>query len=222
MAGSKEEEEESKRQTVSVTSGTQEEKISVGLTPKRVSVSVAIPSNYFEKIWHERNPVEADAEPQSPEPAQLDQIRTEETTKIRRLVANLLPPAEGIEDRTQLVEVMPFQGFAPEEIPGPTLGDKAMGWLAEYWSTLGMLLVAGFSLVMLRSMISASPPERSTPRLLSMENDTVETDAAAAVANRLARFNTTGRSLRDELSELVQEDPDAAANILKSWIGQAG
>jgi flagellar biosynthesis/type III secretory pathway M-ring protein FliF/YscJ len=40
--------------------------------------------------------------------------------------------------------------------------------------------------------------------------------------NRLSRFNKTGRSLRDELSDLVQEDPDAAANILKSWIGQSG
>ena len=30
----------------------------------------------------------------------------------------------------------------------------------------------------------------------------------------------SGPSLRDELSDLVKEDPDAAANILRTWIGQ--
>ena len=29
------------------------------------------------------------------------------------------------------------------------------------------------------------------------------------------------RSLRDELVEIVREDPDAAANILRNWIGSA-
>ena len=31
----------------------------------------------------------------------------------------------------------------------------------------------------------------------------------------------SGPSLRDELSDLVKEDPDSAANILRTWIGQA-
>ncbi|MEX0711123.1 MAG: hypothetical protein WD278_02160, partial [Pirellulales bacterium] len=29
-------------------------------------------------------------------------------------------------------------------------------------------------------------------------------------------------SLRDELVEMVREDPDAAAGILRTWIGNAG
>ena len=42
----------------------------------------------------------------------------------------------------------------------------------------------------------------------------------SVAARRLRRFTGSGPSLRDELSELVQEDPDTAANILRSWIGQ--
>jgi flagellar biosynthesis/type III secretory pathway M-ring protein FliF/YscJ len=38
----------------------------------------------------------------------------------------------------------------------------------------------------------------------------------------LRRSADGGPSLRDELSDLVKEDPDAAANILRTWIGQAG
>ncbi|MDZ7619335.1 MAG: flagellar M-ring protein FliF C-terminal domain-containing protein [Patescibacteria group bacterium] len=221
--GSREDEEESKMQTVALTSGTQQETVSVGLTPRRVSVSVAIPSGYFQKIWRERHQGEDAA--QAVDEAQLEQIRTDETTKIRRLVANLLPPADGVEDRTELVEIMTFQGFTPEEIPGPTYGDQAVTWLAGHWSTVGILLVAAISLLMLRSMIVASPAERAAAELFrGEEGDGDETDreAAAAAASRLSRFHTTGRSLRDEVSELVQEDPDAAANILKAWIGHVG
>ncbi len=222
--GSREDEEESKTQTVSLASGTQQETVSIGLTPRRVSVSVAIPSGYFQKIWRERNQG-ADSEAQAPDEAQLEQIRTDETTKIRRLVANLLPPAEGVEDRTELVEVMTFQGFTPEEVVGPTYGEQALTWLAGHWSTVGILLVAGFSLLMLRSMIAAGPTERQSLELFRREeggSEEPDREATASVANRLSRFATTGRSLRDELSELVEEDPDAAANILKAWIGHIG
>lgn len=155
----------------------------------------------------------------------MDQIRTDETTKIRRLVANLLPPTDGVEDRTELVEIMTFQGFTPEEIPSPVFSEQALTWLAGHWSTVGIFLVAAFSLLMLRSMIGATPGGRASMEFLPQEEGEAseeDREAAAAAARRLSRFATTGRSLRDELSELVQEDPDAAANILKAWIGQAG
>ena len=219
--GSREERDDSERESNALASGTHEERVSVGLTPRRVSVSLAIPSSYFDKIWRERNHAEEDVL-QPPDPAQLEQIQTEETTKIRRLVANLLPPTDGVDDRTQLVEIMTFQGFTPEELQAPTYSEQALTWLAGHWSTLGMLLVAAFSLMILRSMILAGPVEKQSAGSLHRAGDTpdeADREAEAAVVNRLSRFNKTGRSLHDELSELVQEDPDAAANILRSWIG---
>ena len=35
------------------------------------------------------------------------------------------------------------------------------------------------------------------------------------------RTSSTGGSLRDELTTMVREDPDAAANVLRNWIGDA-
>ena len=32
---------------------------------------------------------------------------------------------------------------------------------------------------------------------------------------------SSGMSLRDELINMVREDPDAAANVLRTWIGDA-
>jgi len=222
--GSHEETEESSRKTHALASGTQEDVESVGLTPVRVTVGVSVPNSYFRKVWRERNPLEEGAEPTEPDKTELDNVINEESTKIRRLVANLLPAPTGVEDRTQLVEVVTFQDIKSTPPPEPAMADQALAWLAGNWTTLGMLLAAGVSLLILRSMLRAEPASATptTQGLAVHEGDPDDAEAAAEVANRLARFNTTGRSLRDELSELVSEDTDAAANILKTWIGQAG
>jgi flagellar biosynthesis/type III secretory pathway M-ring protein FliF/YscJ len=43
----------------------------------------------------------------------------------------------------------------------------------------------------------------------------------AVPAKRLVRRNNSGSSLRDELVEIVKEDPDTAANVLRTWITNA-
>jgi flagellar M-ring protein FliF len=105
-----------------------------------------------------------------------------------------------------------------------------MTFLGEYWATLGMIGLGLFSLVMLRSMVRSAPVPTPTPaRVLPgvfPGVTTAEVPASEAArptpAARLRRFQGSGRSLRDELSDLVKEDPNVAANILKSWISHAG
>lgn len=224
--GSHESESETEREVVSAVSGEQTEKEKIGLTPTRVSVTVGIPSSYFKQVWRERNPTPEGQEPQEPDQAALDKIRQEETSKIRTHVAGLLPPAEDVDEPTELVTVTTFEDIAPEEIPSPTMTQTALFWLGQHWSTLGLAGLGLFSLTILRSMIRAAPetPDaRPAAGPLGIDTeDEEQTEAAKAVAKRLARFSGTGPSLRDELSELVQEDPTAAANILKSWIGNVG
>ncbi len=91
---------------------------------------------------------------------------------------------------------------------------------------LGMIGLGLFSLVMLRSMIRSAPAP--APVLTSLVPGTASAEAPApqvtkpSSAARLRRFHGSGRSLRDELSDLVKEDPDVASNVLKSWIGHVG
>ena len=74
-------------------------------------------------------------------------------------------------------------------------------------------------------MVRAVPSSAGEPATVQMrvaaepEARTRESPESVA-ARRLRRLTGGGPSLRDELSELVKEDPDAAANILRSWIGQ--
>lgn len=218
-----EDEEQSSSESRSVVGGRRVTTEDVGLTPKLVKAAVGIPTSYFVKVWQERNPPAAGAETKAPDQTELAKVRDEEMKKIRGHVATLLLPAEGVNDLTELVTVTEFQDITPAEVPVPTAGDKALGFLGEYWATLGMLGLAGFSLLMLRSMARAAlPPLPSSPRLVAApraQEEQEEENVAAKKTSRLARFAAGGPSLKDELSELVAEDPDAAANILRAWIG---
>ncbi|MGA2619067.1 MAG: hypothetical protein ABSF26_15775 [Thermoguttaceae bacterium] len=227
-----EDEKESQSEQDNSLNTTQEEKETVGLTPMSARVSVAIPSSYFESVWRERNPLKAGEEPKPPDTAALALIRDEVSGSVRKHVAPLLPgPAEGSTDTGEPVTVTTFQDIKPGEIPTPTLLQKLINWLALNWGTLGMggLLLA--SLVVLRSMVRGAPLAAAAPgqAALAMPARTAAGGPAAeeaeppemVAAHRLRRITGSGPSLRDELTELVKEDPDSAANILRTWIGQA-
>ncbi|MBN2477096.1 MAG: hypothetical protein JXB62_20985 [Pirellulales bacterium] len=220
-AGSHEEEEATKREVLSVTDTERMEVEKVGLTPERVTAAIGIPSSYFEKLWREENPPAEGEEPKQPTQQDLQTVLSRETPKIQQYVAKVLPPPTGVTDLSELVTVAMFQDIAPPEIPGPTASETAVTWFGEYWTTLGMIGLALFSLMILRSMVRSGPTgaEVSTPVHHEEEDEVSEEEA---VLRRLGRFTGTGKSLRDELSELVEEDPDAAANILKTWIGTVG
>ena len=131
---------------------------------------------------------------------------------------------DGLADPKELVTVTPFADLPEIVIPEPEMSENALVWLGQYWSTLGMIGLALISLKLLRSMIksapisdAAPPPDAVTVKIGKGD----ATDTEEEIADRLGRFSGSGRSLRDEVSELVTEDPEAAANILKTWIGAA-
>ena len=218
------EESQSKREVVSLPDTEQTERERIGLTPTKVSVSIGIPASYFAKVWHEQNPAKEGEEPKEPQKNDLAQVEQEVVGSIRSYVANLLPVAEGVADRTELVDVKTFQDLTPEPLPTPNLTDRAVTWLGQYWMSVGMVGLALLSLLILRSMIRAVPSIMASPtgsKLIGDDEDD-ELSPEETAARRLSRFTGSGPSLRDELSELVQEDTDTAANILKTWIGNVG
>ena len=221
--GSRDEEEGTETEERTIPGTQQVETDTVGLTPELVRVTIGIPNSYFEKVWRERNPTPAGQEAKPPDQAALEQVRSEETTRIQKHVAGLLPPAKGVADLGELVTVTSFQDIKPGAIPLPGMGQKVTVWLAEYWSTLGLIGLAAVSLLVLRSMVrgAGGAPESATMQTrLAAEPEPGEQESAEAVAaRRLRRFSGSGPTLRDEVSEMVKEDPDAAANILRSWIG---
>ncbi len=190
--------------------------------------------SYFVKVWQQQNPGANGAAPRQPTQVELGDFVSKQTTTLTTHIAKLLPP-RNIEnpDRDPIgdVSVHTFQDFPTAELAGPSFADSALGWLGNHWSTLGTGFFGLVSLLMLRSLVKAIPvPEARTT---TEETDAAETATPAApgepaavaadgsTPKKLLRRAKSGTSLRDELAEIVKEDPDTAASILKSWIGNA-
>jgi flagellar M-ring protein FliF len=195
------------------------------LTPKRVSVSITVPSSYFEKVYHQQYPSASD---QPIDQKKLDQVQKDATDRIKAQVANLIPQTDLTADARPQVTVETFQQIPADIAPGPGAGSVVLDWILSNWSTAGLTGLALVSLVMLRSMVRSAPLQISVPELPlppaaapvpEKEVKKEVTEPTEKRAGRLKRRLGSGQSLRDELAEMVREDPDTAASILRGWIG---
>ena len=203
-----------------------------GLTPISARVSVGVPASYLKKVWHERHPDPPGQDPATPDAAALDQIGVEESAKIRRHVAQLLPPtqthggpggaghrddvrrppgggaaaarrgAAGVELARRVVAHRRLDGAGPGLLALVAVGRPQRSGL-QGWSRSA----AGFHV--------CRPPSR---RKTTLGSRLARSAPALAPARRHGSPPTL---LRRQLSELVEADPETAAGILRNWIGQA-
>ena len=193
------------------------------LIPEKVTAVIGIPSSYYKRVWGERNPAQPGQPPVDPDAQQIQAIENEVITKIQDMVVSLIPTLEATEDKFPLVKVKTVEHLTADPIEEPGMVQTAGGWLAGNWNMLGMMLAGAFGLLMLRSMVKQRPAapisnvdaERPALSLVGNEEDDEEEDSPAR------QFANTGTNVKDELAAMVRENPDAAANILRSWIGEA-
>jgi flagellar M-ring protein FliF len=194
-----------------------------GFTPREDWATVTIPRSYVETIWKQRNPDAKDA----PKEEDLRGVQQALITKVEDIVLPLLTRQNKGEDEYKQVRVAIVDSVPLPDIVPPSLATNALAWTGRYWSTLAMIGVAMFSLLVLRSVVRAVPPGSTTPAVApalavhideSGHEDSMSPDAPERTRLRIKK----GVSLKDDLADMVREDPDAAAAILKSWIGKAG
>lgn len=228
--GAKENESETEATTTNIVGGKTESKKLVGMTPIWMAASVVVPHSYLVSVWKQENPPAEGGTVKEPETKDLQAVEQRVMTRVRENVANLLPPdMKGVSDKNQLVTVTVGRDIEPEPFAEPSLAETSFAWLSENWRMLGLVFLALASLGLLRSTIKSAPldhpVERRAQAALTVESDAFESEESRETEmhkkqqRRLANFSRGGASLRDELSELVKEDPDAAANILRTWIG---
>ena len=200
-----------------------------GMTLKDVTVSIGVPSDYYIEVWNARNPTSEGEEPTTPPREDIDAIEKEMEFKFKEHVARLLPGAGVGNDPLPRVQVTTFQSLVTPPIEGPTLTDNAVAWTGQNWSTISMTGLALFSLVMLRSMVKSVPtteaptvPIAPTLSIVSDEEEVEDEEAEGQSDRRPRRRLSKGPTLRDDLADMVKEDPEAAANILRNWIGNVG
>ncbi|MCA9230405.1 MAG: hypothetical protein KDA57_07125 [Planctomycetales bacterium] len=209
-----------------------------GMTPENVRVAIAVPSDYLVSVWREQERKKGNDVDQ-PLPANiqaiLDPIKVEVIKNIENAVVQLLPKKLA-ENAFSDVAITFFESLTPEPIAPPSTASQAMAWASQNFGTMTMALIAMVSLVMLRSMVKAIPPSEPDAGInaaaLAFNTTGAEGSAAGGgeggtsadekETGRTKLRLTKGPNLKEDLTEIVREDPDAAAAILRTWIGNAG
>ena len=217
--------EETTSNTENALGRTHEHISKVPLVPNRVTCTVSIPDDYYVRVWREQNPPAEGEEPKMPDEAELTSLKTDIQTRVEKVVVNLLPAIPPDVDKYEQVAVQTFTRVKSDAVVGPGTGERAMSWFASNWRAMGMALLGLVSLLMLRNMARYTPPAPATPEVEPLALPAHDEEEAEADESRekilQTRFTDGAPNVREELSEIVRDDPDAAATILRSWIGEA-
>ncbi|NOY29168.1 MAG: hypothetical protein GXP28_03020 [Planctomycetes bacterium] len=205
-----------------------------GLTPKNVRVAISIPSNYLLSVWKERERKKGnDVDQPLPNDiqTQLEPLKGPLSDEITALVVPLLP-RELAKNVLNDVAITFLESLTPEAVEPPSTANQFLGWAGQNFSTVTMALLAMFSLVMLRSMVKSIPPSEPATAInaatLALQPGPGEEASPGASEGEAKEEGRTklrlakGPNLKDDLTEIVREDPDAAAMILRNWISNAG
>ncbi len=204
-----------------------------GLKPDKVKAAISIPIAYLRKVWQKQNP------DQEMTQEQLDTAKNEKAQEVSMLVNSLVPQVVNPQDRRRDVTITFFEDIAdPIVVEEPSAIASTMGWFGKNLSTVSLSLLAVFGMVMLRSIVRANPTSPGAPEADATEQSVAAIDSPAILPfppgenateeekieheKVLKRRLSSGPSVKDELADLVKEDPDAAATILRTWISSAG
>jgi flagellar M-ring protein FliF len=215
------------------------------MVPVMVNVSVGLPDSYYDKVWAIRfvreNPDKVDEVPPRPTPLELTALKAETETAIQAAVEGIpVGVRQGDESKT-FVKVYSYTDMPPPEYPEASLAQNAVAWLTESWSTVALLLIVLVSLGMMFSWVKSQSSGEEVERRfaegfglqvpdniadeLELSGETEETFAedGTPIPGSRAKpaFELSGEEIKDDLSSLIKENPDAAVNLLKTWIGEA-
>ncbi|MCC6508356.1 MAG: hypothetical protein IT423_04565 [Pirellulaceae bacterium] len=207
-----------------------------GLTPKRVSFTVGIPETYYDLV-HIQRELAKDKTVKDPPPldeAGRTKLKKEIEDNIRAAIEGQLPQVRQGDDRFQLVKVYSYTPLPVPEPEKPSFAETALAWLNKSWQTIGLFVLVGMTLLMTFSWIkSQSSPEsdRQFAQGFGLEvpesmGDSLELGDEAVTQSEQEeedskKFQITGGEIKEELSSLIKQNPDAAVNLLRSWIGEA-
>ncbi|PHQ36062.1 flagellar M-ring protein FliF C-terminal domain-containing protein [Rhodopirellula bahusiensis] len=198
-----------------------------GLPVKRVKVSIGLPRSYYKKVWTkqqlETNPDQTVDDIKQMETTDLVTLKEQTETEIQQAVTALLPDVAAGEDRFPLVQVWDYIDLPEPALDSPATTAIALSWLSDSWQTLAMLGLAAAALLIARSSVkslsgNADPTDFKEGFGLELPAPPV---AVEEQSEKVEAMEITGGSLQDELVALVEDNPEVAANVIRSWVGEA-
>jgi flagellar M-ring protein FliF len=222
--------DENREQQVSVPGHEQTVRKKAPLIPTSVTATVLIPESYIKQLCSKKKDT-SNTGGTPPDPPTPTEIATETESLIesikKTVLSTLPPPPADSASTTSLVDVRTYVDLPAPEVDPPSFATTAQFWFTDNWQNLGLVGLGLMSLLMLRSMVKSNVPTTATssvalpaaPKTAADEPVQEEPSPEPVILQR--RQRPAGGSLRDELTAMVKEDPDAAANVLRTWIGDA-
>lgn len=199
-----------------------------GMRPQHATAVISVPSSYYLKIWSQLNPTRAGQPAKEPDALELKRIEGQEIKRIEDAVVNLLPPRPPGNNPYPLVKVETYPDIPGTPLTAVPVLTNVTDWLSDNWRTVAMFALGLVGLVMLRGMLRSGPAplvDASTAAANREQHadDTPEeeNEAPEPILVMRRKLSSKGPNLREELRQLVKDDPDAAANVLRGWIGDA-
>ena len=223
--------------------GTESKLTQLPYIPQRVRTSIQVPIDHVLKLWQSKNRMFGGAPDAVPTPADILAVQEEITEDIKQSVGNLLveyAPSSRTDPKS-LVDVTFYDPLKEEEVE-LTAWEQFLLFLRTHWQSLGLMSLVFGGLVVLWSISKPPKPDNiviyeglDTPleaidaRIAErrrLEEEAAAAEAAAAEEERREFENSLGelgsiRSLREEIAELIAKNPEAAAAVIRQWIGNA-
>ncbi|MFN7874317.1 MAG: flagellar M-ring protein FliF C-terminal domain-containing protein [Pirellula sp.] len=216
-----------------------------GLQVKSATIAVSIPTSYYRKAFivaqKARDP-NFDETKVAPTEKDIEGLRQKVETSVKKLLGTLTQSTVPGEDNLPRVTVDEYIDFPVEEITGPSFAFLALNWLQDSWQTLMLGAIALAAIFSLKGFVAAGNKannedfergfnlpidEAADIDLTGLAGEELaiaqeaNQDGEDAAANSPPRFKTTGGDIKNDLTAMVRENPDAAATLLRNWISGA-
>ncbi len=184
--------------------------------PALVSASIDLPKSYFAKICRDQC---AGSEPASPDRQAQQAVEQEVKQTVERAVLALLPPPTAPMYRSPQVVVTAYEDLPPAESAAAAWSAGAVAWAADQRGPIVVALLAtagALLLVRSRRLAAAGRPDAAH----KVSGDVSEDDAPAN-GDSVLPIPPNAQPNILEISRVIQENPQAAAEAVRRWLSKA-
>ena len=182
------------------------------LVPIQGIASIAIPRSYYQMIQKRRQDQATSTGGTPTEPTDLELIEAEVGEAVKKMVIGLLPNLSAGNNPYPQVQVSSYLDFpAPSKATPIAPLVVISDWLTANWRpvALGTLGLLALIILTVRFRRREQPIETDNEQLAEEPTDVA------------APMELPSPSLRDELAQLVQEEPDSVVETISRWLKDA-
>ena len=220
---------EDERESMGVAGQSYQDSTTAPLQVKKVRVSVALPDSYYKTLFQheflETNPDKTVDDVPTMDKTALTRLQDETELNIQTAISPLLPSVDAGADPLPLVSVTSYADLPQDEVVSPETAKIALTWLADSWQTLLLVFMGLMALMVARSAAKGGsfdgPPSEFQEGFGLELPVPSEEEGEDGEEQQEGQMTITGGTLVSELTELVENNPEVAANVIRGWVAEA-